>query len=131
VTVAVLPFSNMNLYSTVQPAPAALSELLARQLRQTHPDKVVIRNAAGSPNRTFSRTKPEEAPLDFVVQGSVLVDAQHLRIVVQLVRLRDQNCIWAREFDRDSDDAETEADLAQQIAADMQQPLASLSAAPR
>ena len=123
VGVAVLPFTNINSDSPREPVPGVYPELL-RQLRGTHPAKVVIRNSAGAPVRAVSPSSAGAVQIDYVVQGSVVRDERHVRVAVQLVRLKDQDCVWARAFDRDLDNAETEIQLAEEIVTQMQQPLA-------
>lgn len=125
VGVAVLPFTNINSDSTGEPVPNVYPELL-RQLRGTHPAKVVIRNSAGAPVRAVLPSNAGGLQIDYVVQGSVVRDERHVRVAVQLVRLKDQDCVWARAFDRDLDNTETEIELAEEIVTQMQQPLASV-----
>lgn len=132
VTLAVLPFSNMNSASNREGAATAVfPELLVRELRRTHPAQVVMRNSVRAPIRVFSPGSAEQPPIDYVLQGGVLGDEQHMHIAVQLVRLSDQNCVWARDFDRDRDDAETQTQIAEEIVSEMEPTLTLLSGGAR
>jgi DNA-binding winged helix-turn-helix (wHTH) protein/TolB-like protein len=131
VTVAVLPFSNMNAASSQGAVTSVFLELLLRQLQRTHPAKLVIGNGSRAPRRVLLSGKTEQSHIDYVVQGGVLGDEQHLHVAVQLIRLSDQNCVWGRDFDRNSDDPQTEMEMAEEIVGQMQQTLASLSEEPR
>lgn len=131
VTLVVLPFNNMNPASTPDSAIGVFPELLLRQLRRTHPAKLVIRNNARTPAHELLSGKTKAAQIDYVLQGGVFGDQQHLHVVVQLIRLSDQSCVWSRDFDGNSDDPQTEVELAEEIVGHMQPTLAFLSGEPR
>ena len=73
----------------------------------------------------------ERQQIDYVLQGGVLRNQQHLHITVQLVRLSDQKCVWVKDFDRASDNPRTEMDMADEVVGQMQHTLASLGSEPR
>jgi len=54
-----------------------------------------------------------------------------LHVAVQLIRLRDQRCIWEKEFDRDSTNPEAQMEVTQEIVREMQRPLEFLSSESR
>jgi DNA-binding winged helix-turn-helix (wHTH) protein/TolB-like protein len=131
VTLAVLPFSNLNPASSDEPAVTAFQKLLLQQLRRTHPARVVIRGSARKPIHVLLLGSEEQSEINFVLQGGVLRDEQHLHATVQLVRLSDQECVWARDFDRDSNLPQAEIEIAEEAVAKMQSTLAMLGSEPR
>jgi len=61
-----------------------------------------------------------------ILQGNLRSTSRHLRLSTELVRLRDGARLWGNSFDRSPADAvEVEADLAHQVAADLQPALRS------
>jgi DNA-binding winged helix-turn-helix (wHTH) protein/TolB-like protein len=131
VSLAILPFNNMNSGSAHEAAATVFSKLLLRQLQRTHPAKLMIGDGSTGPERVLRSGKAEQPPIDYVLEGGVRGDERHLYITVQLVRLSDQNCVWARDFERNSDNAQSEAEIAEEIVGQMQHTLASLSGDPR
>lgn len=126
VNLAVLPFSNMN--PALSPVPqSAFPEILLRQLQRTHPSRLMIRDGVPAPAPILSGTRAEQAQIDYVLQGGVLGDEQHLHVTVQLVRLSDQHCVWTRDFERDADDAQAEREIAEEVVGQMQPTLSLLS----
>jgi DNA-binding winged helix-turn-helix (wHTH) protein/TolB-like protein len=131
VTLAVLPFTSINPSPSNGAASTFFQNLLLSQLRRTHPARLVIRNNLRSLIHVPAAGNAEQTQLDYVLQGGILGGDQHLHISVQLVRLSDQNCVWARDFDRQSDDLETEMEMAQEIVSQMQPPLALVTGGSR
>lgn len=131
VTLAVLPFSNLNPASSDEPAVTMFQELLLEQLGRTHPPRLVIRDSVAAPMGVLSPGNAARTQIDYVLQGGVLGDEQHLRITVQLVRLSDQSCVWTRGFDRNSDRPQAEIGVAEEVVEQMQPTLALLSSQPR
>jgi DNA-binding winged helix-turn-helix (wHTH) protein/TolB-like protein len=127
ITLAVLPFSNIDPAPASEPANDVFPEMLLQQLGQAHLAGLVIRNRIKAQKKLLSPIYADHSPIDYVVQGSLLGDQQHLHVTVQLVRLSDQHCVWARDIDWDSAGAETEVDIAREIVGQMQPTLALLS----
>jgi DNA-binding winged helix-turn-helix (wHTH) protein/TolB-like protein len=130
VTLAVLPFSNMNPDSTDEAAMANFPALLSWQLQRMHPAKLVIRDELSAQAHSLLHAT-QHSQIDYVLQGGLLGDKQHLHVAVQLIRLRDQKCIWEKEFDRDATNPEAQMEVTQEIVREMQRPLESLSSESR
>ncbi len=43
----------------------------------------------------------KELVVQYVIEGSVRKDSQRVRITAQLIQVKDQSHVWAREYDRD------------------------------
>jgi TolB-like protein len=95
-----------------------------------HPAKLVIRDELSAQAHSLLHAT-QHSQIDYVVQGGLLGDKQHLHVVVQFIRLRDQKCIWEKEFDRDSNNPEAQMEVTQEIVREMQRPLESLSSESR
>ena len=103
---------------------------MSRQLQRIHRAKLVIRNKPSAQAHSL-RHATQQSQIDYVLQGGLLGDEQHLHVAVQLIRLRDQRCIWEKEFDRDSTNPEAQMEVTQEIVREMQRPLEFLSSESR
>ncbi len=131
IQLAVLPFSDLSPPARRQPALEHFPEILGQELRERHAGGVVFGEFAPTSADAFSLSRARASHFDYVVQGAILDDKQHLHVAVQLIRLRDQSCVWVKDFDNDSDDAAAQRALTREIVAQMQGTLASLSRQPR
>ncbi|HVO64186.1 MAG TPA: winged helix-turn-helix domain-containing protein [Terriglobales bacterium] len=130
VALTVLPFTEMDSTLPDKYASEVFPSLLWRQLRRAHPRNVIIGDRVGGPADGALHSSVQ-TQIEYVVQGSVLRSQARLRLVVQLVRLKDQNCIWSQDFDREASDAKAEMEIAQEIVQQMQRVLSSLTVEPR
>ncbi len=62
-----------------------------------------------------------ELGVQFVLEGSVRRDADKVRITAQLIQMRDQSHLWARDYDRElSHMLALQSEIAQEIASEIQ-----------
>lgn len=101
----VLPFENLG----GDPAQAffsdGLTEEMITQLAGMDPGRlsVIARNSSmqyrGSAKGAAQIGR--ELGVDFLLEGSVRRDGEHIRVTAQLIRARDQSHLWAQSYDRD------------------------------
>jgi TolB-like protein/DNA-binding winged helix-turn-helix (wHTH) protein len=102
---AVLPFQNL----TGDPAQDYLSdgmtEEIIAQLGRTEPDRlgVIARTSVMSYKGTRKRLDEigRELAVQLVLEGTVRRDADRLRVSAQLIQVKDQTHLWARQYDRE------------------------------
>ena len=104
-TLAVLPFENLTGDAGEDYFSDGMTEEMITQLGNLDPQHL----------RIIARTsvmhyKNSQAPLDqigrdlgvqYVIEGSVRRDADKVRITAQLIQMKDQTHLWARNYDRD------------------------------
>ena len=62
-----------------------------------------------------------ELGVEYVLEGSVRRDGQRVRVTAQLIQLKDQTHLWARQFDREATDVlRIQADIARAIAEEIE-----------
>ncbi len=55
--------------------------------------------------------------MQYVIEGSVRRDAEQVRITAQLIQIKDQTHVWAKEYDRDMKNLLVlQGEIAQEIA---------------
>ncbi|MBV9483926.1 MAG: winged helix-turn-helix domain-containing protein [Acidobacteria bacterium] len=114
VTLAILPLSSMNANSSRTSLSYELSQTLSEQLRRRSGAEVLdSRSHAEAARNLIVNTGTRE--IDYVLQGGILEEGTHVHVAVQLVRLSDQNYVWAGDFDADGRDSSTRAELAAKI----------------
>jgi TolB-like protein/DNA-binding winged helix-turn-helix (wHTH) protein/Flp pilus assembly protein TadD len=104
-TLAVLPFTNLS----GDPARAYLAEGLAEDtatsLGQIEPEQMEV-IAGSSTMRYKGSTKSageigRELAADYIVESSLRVEDNRLRVTATLVRVRDQVQVWSQSYDRE------------------------------
>jgi TolB-like protein/Tfp pilus assembly protein PilF len=122
---AVLPFENLTGDAGQDYISDGLTEEMITQLGRTDPTQlgVIARTSA-------MLYKHNLKPLDeigrklgvqYVIEGSVRRDANRVRITAQLIRVKDQTHVWAREYDRDLGNLLVlQGEIAQEIADEIQ-----------
>ena len=105
-TIAVLPFEDLNHDAAVDYLADGLTDELIRNLSTF--DGLAPRSRTSSfalKGRSESiREAGKELDAAYIVEGSVLQSGQQLRINAQLVRTRDDVLLWSGEFDRQVSD---------------------------
>jgi TolB-like protein/DNA-binding winged helix-turn-helix (wHTH) protein len=106
VTIAVLPFDNLNGDPETDYLASGLTEDTIVSLGRIHPERVsVIGRTSITVYRGTTKSLAEigrELGTDYLVESSLRAERSHLRITARLVRVRDQVQIWSDSFDRNS-----------------------------
>ena len=132
---AVLPLTNLTGDASQEYFSDGLTEELIAQLGNIDPTHLSV----------IARTsvmgyKSAHEPLDqvarvlgaqYILEGSVRRDANHVRITAQLVRASDQTQVWSRQYDRELSSVLTlEGEIAAEIADEIRAALGEHSVAP-
>lgn len=129
VMLAVLPFENL----TGDPGQDYFSDGLTEEmiaelgrLNQNHlgviaRTSVMLYKQGPKPLDQIGR----ELGVQYVIEGSVRRDASHVRITAELIQVKDQTHLWAREYDRQLNDSLTlQSEIAQEVGDEIQSSLA-------
>lgn len=121
ITLAVLPFQNLTGDAGQEYFSDGLTEEMITQLGNLNPERLGV-----IARTSVMHYKDAHTPLDqigrelnaqYVLEGSVRREQNRVRITAQLIQVRDQTHVWAREYDRQLDDLlGLEVDVAQEIA---------------
>lgn len=125
VMLAVLPFENLSGNVQQEYLSAGLTEELITQLGSLEPARlgVIARTSAMQYKDSHKdvRQISRELGVDYVLEGSVRRDADHVRITAQLIQSRDQTHVWAKEYDGNlSDILALQGDVARAVAREIQ-----------
>jgi TolB-like protein/DNA-binding winged helix-turn-helix (wHTH) protein/Tfp pilus assembly protein PilF len=132
----VLPFVNLSGDPSQDYFTEGLTEEMITQLGGLNPERlgVIARTSSmhykGSTERAGQIGR--ELGVDYLLEGSFRREDSRVRISAQLIRVRDETHLWARDYDRDwRDYLAVEDEIARSIAGQIEQQLAALpSAAP-
>ena len=104
--IAVLPFVNLSGDSEQEYFSEGISEDIITALSKLRWFYVVARNSSFAYKGKAVHLKEigEELGVDYVVEGSVRKDGDHVRITAQLVDVVTGSHLWAEHFDRDLKD---------------------------
>lgn len=106
VTIAVLPFDNLNRDVEIDYLASGLTEDTIVSLGRIDPERVsVIGRTSIIVYRGTTKSLAEigrELGTDYLVESSLRAESGRLRITARLVRVRDQIQIWSNSFDRNS-----------------------------
>ena len=118
---AVLPFENFTGDAGQEYFSDGLTEEMISQLGDLDPAHlgVIARTSV-----MHYKHSPESIPqigkdlgVQYVIEGSVRRDSERVRITAQLIQVKDQSHLWAREYDRDlSHLLELQAEIAREVA---------------
>jgi TolB-like protein/DNA-binding winged helix-turn-helix (wHTH) protein len=122
IVLAVLPFENWSEGSRQKYLCEGITQELITQLSRVDPGRLeVAAHTTVEPYGHTSRTVAEigrELHADYLVEGSLRSDRQHLRVSAELIRVSDQARIWGDDFDREDGDMLTlEREVAASIGA--------------
>jgi TolB-like protein/DNA-binding winged helix-turn-helix (wHTH) protein/Tfp pilus assembly protein PilF len=122
---AVLPFENLTGDPEQEYFSDGLTEEMISQLGNLDPSHLGI-----IARTSVMHYKHTDEPLDrigrelgvqYALEGSVRRDANKVRTPAQLIQIKDQSHVWARQYDRDlSNLLALQAEIAQEIAAQIQ-----------
>ena len=106
VTIAVLPFDNLNGDAETDYLASGLTEDTIVSLGRIDPERVsVIGRTSMIVYRNTTKSLAEigrELGTDYLVESSLRAESSHLRITARLIRVRDQLQIWSDSFDRNT-----------------------------
>jgi TolB-like protein/DNA-binding winged helix-turn-helix (wHTH) protein/Tfp pilus assembly protein PilF len=105
IMLAVLPFENFTGDAGQEYFSDGLTEEMISQLGNLDPSKLgVIARTSVMHYKHSPESIPQVAKdlgVQYVIEGSVRRDSERVRITVQLIQVKDQSHLWAREYDRD------------------------------
>jgi len=108
IILAVLPFENLTSDASQDYLCDGMTEELIAQLGSLDPDRlgVIARTTAMHYKRTSNTVKEIGIELGaaYVLESSIRLVDNHIRVTTQLIEVRDQRHVWAQSFDRDSSD---------------------------
>jgi TolB-like protein/DNA-binding winged helix-turn-helix (wHTH) protein/Flp pilus assembly protein TadD len=106
VTIAVLPFDNLNRDPAIDYLASGLTEDTIVSLGRIDPEHVSVigrTSVIGYKGTTKSLAEiGRDLGTDYLVESSLRAESSQLRITARLVRVRDQLQIWSDSFDRNS-----------------------------
>lgn len=121
VMLGVMPFENLSGDPEQEYFSDGMTEELIAQLGSLQPAKlgVIARTSA----MTYKRGNRDigqiasELKVDYVLEGSVRRDADHVRITAQLIQVSDQTHLWSESYDRSTQNTlAVQTDVARNIA---------------
>jgi TolB-like protein/DNA-binding winged helix-turn-helix (wHTH) protein/Flp pilus assembly protein TadD len=105
VMLAVLPFANLTGDASQEYFSDGLTEEMISELGQMNPEHLGV---IGRTSVMLYKTNPKsldqigrELGVQYVIEGSVRRDSDHVRITAQLIQVKDQTHVWAHEYDRE------------------------------
>jgi len=122
---AVLPFENLTGDTGQEYFSDGLTEEMIAQLGRLDPQRlgVIARTSVmhyKHSQEQLDRIGPELG-VQYVMEGSVRRDGDKVRISAQLIQMRDQSRVWARQYDRElSSLLALQGEIAQEIADEIQ-----------
>jgi TolB-like protein/DNA-binding winged helix-turn-helix (wHTH) protein len=122
---AVLPFENLTGDPSQEYVSDGLTEEMIGQMGKLDPQRLGVIASTSVMHYKGGKTPLQQIGHDlgvqYVMEGSVRRDAQRLRINAQLIQMKDQSQVWARQYDRElSDLLSVEQAIAQEIAGEIQ-----------
>jgi len=116
--VAVLPFKNVSADPAQDYFSAGVTEEIRGQLSRVSDLRLLSRSATDRYSKGDGRQRmAEELGAGSVVEGSVRLEKQRVRIAVQLIDARNEQSIWAEQYDRQLNDIfAVQGEVALQIA---------------
>lgn len=103
VTLAVLPFENLGSDPERQYLADGLTDETAASLAQIDPERLSVK---GRTLRYKGTTKTaaeigRELSVDYLVESSIRSEGGRLRVIARLIRVRDQELVWSRSYERE------------------------------
>jgi TolB-like protein/DNA-binding winged helix-turn-helix (wHTH) protein/Tfp pilus assembly protein PilF len=105
IMLVVLPFQAMSDEPRQQYFSDGMTEELITQLGCMNPDRLgVIARASAEQYKRIPKSVEQigkDLGVDYVIEGSARTDGARVRITAQLIQVRDQTHLWAKEYDRE------------------------------
>ena len=103
VTLAVLPFANIGGDPEREYLAAGLTEETSASLAQIDPERLIVK---GRTLRYKGTTKTaveigQELSVDYLVESTIRAEGARLRVTATLIRVRDQEHVWSRSYERE------------------------------
>jgi TolB-like protein len=103
VTLAVLPFANIGSDPEREYLAAGLTEETSASLAQIDPERLIVK---GRTLRYKGTTKTaveigQELAVDYLVESTIRAEGRRLRVTATLIRVRDQEHVWSRSYERE------------------------------
>ena len=122
---AVLPFENLTGDAGQDYFSDGLTEEMIAQLGRLDPERlgVIARTSVMHYKQSHAPLNQigRELGVQYVLEGSVRRDSNKVRISAQLIQMKDQTHVWARQYDRElSNLLALQAEIAQEIAGGIQ-----------
>ena len=125
IMLAVLPFQNLTGDPAQEYVSDGLTEEMLTQLGNLNPQRLGV-----IARTSVMHYKDAHTPLDqigrelnvqYVLEGSVRRESERVRITAQLIQVKDQTHVWARQYDRELKDLlPLEGEVAHEIAKEIQ-----------
>jgi TolB-like protein/DNA-binding winged helix-turn-helix (wHTH) protein/Tfp pilus assembly protein PilF len=108
IMLAVLPLQNLTGDPEQEYIADGLTEEMITRLGRLEPERmgVIARTSVMGYKHGSERMDQigRELGVQYVLEGSLRRDRDHMRITAQLIQVKDQSHVWAREYDRSSKD---------------------------
>jgi len=105
ILLAVLPFDNLSSDRSQDYLTEGMTEELITQLGRWNPERLgVIARTSTDLYKGANKSVAEvgrQLSVDYIVEGSARRNGDQVRITAQLIQVRDQTHLWAKEYDRD------------------------------
>lgn len=105
VMLVILPFENLSGDPEQQYFSDGLTEEMITQLGQLQPERLgVIARTSSFHYKGTSKSAAEigqELGVNYLLEGSVRREGEHVRVSAQLIRVGDQSHLWAESYDRE------------------------------
>jgi TolB-like protein/DNA-binding winged helix-turn-helix (wHTH) protein/Tfp pilus assembly protein PilF len=130
ILLAVLPFENLSGDPQQEYFSSGLTEEMITQLGDLEPNRlgVIARTSAMQYKgaRKDTRQIGRELGVDYILEGSVRREGDRVRITAQLIQVKDQTHLWAKDYDRNLRDIlALQSDVASSIAREIKLKLTS------
>ena len=104
-TLAVLPFDNLSGDANQEYLSDGLTEEMITQLGRLQPDRLRVLGRSSTwkykrADRDIGRLR-RELGADYILEGSIRLAADRVRVTAQLVQADDQSQVWAGSYERD------------------------------
>lgn len=136
IMVAVLPFENLTGDATQEYFSDGMTEEMISQLGSSDPAHMGVVARTSVMHYKNSREDlaqiARELGVQYVLEGSVRRDAGQVRITAQLIQMKDQTHLWARQYDRELKDLLVlQSEIAREIADEIEHSLGDHKAIPK
>jgi TolB-like protein/DNA-binding winged helix-turn-helix (wHTH) protein/Tfp pilus assembly protein PilF len=125
IMLAVLPFENLTGDAGQEYFSDGMTEEMITQLGRLDPDHMGVIARTSVMHYKHSQEELQqiarELGVGYVLEGSVRSDADKVRITAQLIQMKDQTHLWARQYDREPKDVlVVQSEIAREISGEIQ-----------
>jgi TolB-like protein/DNA-binding winged helix-turn-helix (wHTH) protein/Flp pilus assembly protein TadD len=103
VTLAVLPFQYLGSDPEREYLAAGLTEETSASLAQIDLERLIVKGRTLAYRATAKTAVQigQELSVDYLVEGTIRAEGGRLRVTATLIRVRDQEHVWSRSYDRE------------------------------